>query len=234
MTDLLRFAETSNGPHPAIVDLLASLAPERRAPLLQAATSFRPSPRFDDSFDLGPFRAAFAAYWEMTTRTSVPILPLRAALDPPVPIKTVLEFGRLMLTRNQIEIEDALRQIVGHLQKRVRDVSPSPQRQLFESAPAAEKSVVVPDSKLPVGESVPRLKQLVDAGRRYSTVYADPPWAYDNEASRAAAVNHYPTMALNEICAEPVRELVAENAHLHLWTTNGFLDDAFQPAFRGS
>jgi len=35
-------------------------------------------------------------------------------------------------------------------------------------------------------------------------------------------------MALNDICAEPVAELAEENAHLHLWTTNAFLQDAFK------
>lgn len=34
-------------------------------------------------------------------------------------------------------------------------------------------------------------------------------------------------MTLDEICAEPVSELATENAHLHLWTTNGFLREAF-------
>lgn len=35
-------------------------------------------------------------------------------------------------------------------------------------------------------------------------------------------------MTLDQICAEPVEQLAAENAHLHLWTTNAFLRDAFQ------
>ena len=31
----------------------------------------------------------------------------------------------------------------------------------------------------------------------------------------------------DRICAEPVSKLVADNAHLHLWTTNAFLREAF-------
>ena len=81
------------------------------------------------------------------------------------------------------------------------------------------------------GPSSPRavssLQQLIDQGRTFSTIYSDPPWNYDNRASRAAAANHYPTMTLEQICAEPVAELAAEQAHLHLWTTNAFLRDAF-------
>jgi N6-adenosine-specific RNA methylase IME4 len=74
---------------------------------------------------------------------------------------------------------------------------------------------------------VRNLDTLVAAGRRYATVYADPPWPYANTASRGAAENHYHTMTVEDICREPVEQLVMENAHLHLWTTNAFLREAF-------
>lgn len=76
------------------------------------------------------------------------------------------------------------------------------------------------------GEVVSDLKKLVQAGRRFATIYADPPWPYNNEASRAAAVKHYPVMSLAEIRDEPVAQLAEPNAHLHLWTTNAFLREA--------
>jgi N6-adenosine-specific RNA methylase IME4 len=60
-------------------------------------------------------------------------------------------------------------------------------------------------------------------GRQFVTVYADPPWAYSNQKTRAATHNHYPTMTVDEIAALPIADMVAENAQLHLWTTNGFL-----------
>lgn len=69
------------------------------------------------------------------------------------------------------------------------------------------------------------LYRLIEAGKRFATIYADPPWLYDNQGTRASTDNHYRGMTVDEICALPVRELVAENAHLHLWTTNGFLFD---------
>lgn len=74
---------------------------------------------------------------------------------------------------------------------------------------------------------VSNLHELVAAGVRYRTIYADPPWPYSNTASRGAAENHYPTLTLDQICNEPVRSLAAEDAHLHLWTTNAFLREAF-------
>lgn len=100
------------------------------------------------------------------------------------------------------------------------------QRFLFPHA-AAQDAVNVPGPPRR-GEVVSDLGQLVRAGRKFATIYADPPWPYANEASRAAAVNHYSTMPVEAICREPVAALAAENAHLHLWTTNAFLQEAFQ------
>jgi len=74
---------------------------------------------------------------------------------------------------------------------------------------------------------VRELLHLVHAGVKFSTIYADPPWPYSNTAARGAAENHYRTMTLDAIRSEPVRAIAVENAHLHLWTTNAFLREAF-------
>jgi N6-adenosine-specific RNA methylase IME4 len=74
--------------------------------------------------------------------------------------------------------------------------------------------------------TVADLAQLAEAGKRFGTIYADPPWLYDNQGTRAATGNHYGGMTVDELCALPVRELAADDAHLHLWITNGFLFDA--------
>lgn len=78
-----------------------------------------------------------------------------------------------------------------------------------------------------VSSTVRDLAQLVECGAKFSTIYADPPWPYSNTAARGAAENHYQTMTLEAIRGEPVKSLAAENAHLHLWTTNAFLREAF-------
>jgi N6-adenosine-specific RNA methylase IME4 len=67
---------------------------------------------------------------------------------------------------------------------------------------------------------------------QYSTIVADPPWQYDNRATRAAAVRHYPTLSIEELLDLRVEgihisEKAADNAHLYLWTTNAFLRDGF-------
>lgn len=70
------------------------------------------------------------------------------------------------------------------------------------------------------------LFELVRRGQRFGTVYADPPWLYDNQGTRAATGNHYGGMTVDELCELPVRDLAAKDAHLHLWITNAFLFDA--------
>src|SRR5579871_758488 len=70
------------------------------------------------------------------------------------------------------------------------------------------------------------LNVLIGRGRQFPCVYADPPWRYNNQGTRAATDNHYDTMTVDAICALPVASLAAEQAHLWLWVTNAFLADA--------
>lgn len=67
------------------------------------------------------------------------------------------------------------------------------------------------------------LSALVREGFKFGTIYADPPWLYDNQASENATGLHYGGLTVDEICALPVRELAEKDAHLHIWTTNAFL-----------
>lgn len=74
------------------------------------------------------------------------------------------------------------------------------------------------------GCTVDDLQKLIDAGRKFGCIYADPPWQYGNQGTRAATDNHYDTMT-NEALAElPIGELAADKCHLHLWTTESFLE----------
>lgn len=70
------------------------------------------------------------------------------------------------------------------------------------------------------------LGQLLSEDGKFGTIYADPPWRYDAPAWGRGAEFHYETMTVDDIAALPVRDLAADDAHLHLWTTNGFLFEA--------
>lgn len=54
--------------------------------------------------------------------------------------------------------------------------------------------------------------------KRYTVIYADPPWAYRQagatQKARGTAVKHYPTMTTAEICAMPVREICGGGVRL--------------------
>lgn len=67
------------------------------------------------------------------------------------------------------------------------------------------------------------LVDAVEAGAKFGTIYADPPWIYDNQGTRAATGNHYEGLTVEQLCELPVRDLASDDAHLHLWTTNAFL-----------
>jgi N6-adenosine-specific RNA methylase IME4 len=80
----------------------------------------------------------------------------------------------------------------------------------------------------PAGRFVQNLEDLLRSGQRFGTIYADPPWQYDDQPPTGGAAQHYATMPLEAICALPVRDLALPQAHLHLWVTNAFLFDAPQ------
>ena len=65
------------------------------------------------------------------------------------------------------------------------------------------------------------------AGQKFRTILADPPWRFQNRTGKAAPehrrLHRYRTMALDEIKALPVIELVEEPAHLYLWVPNTLL-----------
>jgi N6-adenosine-specific RNA methylase IME4 len=77
----------------------------------------------------------------------------------------------------------------------------------------------------------------------FATIVADPPWPYDNFHGPRATAAHRPNswdkvatgsaprygaMSMADLCAIDVEP--AANAHLYLWTTNGFLVEAHELA----
>ena len=59
--------------------------------------------------------------------------------------------------------------------------------------------------------------------KKYSIIYADPPWSYRNGKGHprwaAEVTNHYSTMTLEDIKSLPVQGLADENCMLFMWVT---------------
>lgn len=79
----------------------------------------------------------------------------------------------------------------------------------------------------------PNQDLLAIAGRkRFATVMADPPWRFTNRTGKMAPehkrLSRYGTMSLDEICALPVKNVLASTAHLYLWVPNALLPDGLR------
>lgn len=69
-------------------------------------------------------------------------------------------------------------------------------------------------------------------GDRFGTVMADPPWRFTNRTGKVAPehkrLSRYPTLELDDICALPVAEHMADTAHCYLWVPNALLPDGLR------
>lgn len=61
-------------------------------------------------------------------------------------------------------------------------------------------------------------EELVAHGKRYSIVYADPPWLYTKNHT-ADASKHYKLMAFEDLVNMQVKRIMEENAALFMWAT---------------
>ena len=69
-------------------------------------------------------------------------------------------------------------------------------------------------------------------GEKFSTIYADPPWRFQNRTGKVAPenkkLNRYETMDLEAIKAMPVSEVAAKKSHLYLWVPNALLPEGLE------
>lgn len=63
--------------------------------------------------------------------------------------------------------------------------------------------------------------------KKYSVIYADPPWTYQ-QGGRGAAKHHYDTMSTEELCQMPVRDICTDDAILFMWATFPNLPEALK------
>lgn len=77
-------------------------------------------------------------------------------------------------------------------------------------------------------------KELLNfcGGRKFKTLYVDPPWQFSNRSGKIAPENkkltRYDTMKLEDIKALPVSEITEEEAHLYLWVPNALLPEGLE------
>lgn len=68
--------------------------------------------------------------------------------------------------------------------------------------------------------------------RRYSIIYADPPWSYKTWSGKGkekkSAENHYPCMSKQDIQALPVERLADKDCILFLWVTFPCLEEGLE------
>lgn len=79
-------------------------------------------------------------------------------------------------------------------------------------------------------EEINSANQALPTGKKFSVIYADPPWRYEHPAIGAtnrSIENHYPTLTLDEICSMEIESIAAENANLYLWATSPKLAECF-------
>ena len=66
----------------------------------------------------------------------------------------------------------------------------------------------------------------------FSTIYADPPWRFQNRTGKMAPEHQrllrYPTMTMEDILGLPVNRLAAPEAHLYLWIPNALIAEGLE------
>lgn len=78
------------------------------------------------------------------------------------------------------------------------------------------------------------IKEFMDFtnGKKYRTIYADPPWQFANRTGKMAPehkrLNRYSTMKLEDIKRLPVGDVADEKSHLYLWVPNALLPEGLE------
>jgi N6-adenosine-specific RNA methylase IME4 len=70
------------------------------------------------------------------------------------------------------------------------------------------------------GGKVADLDKLITSGKKFSTIYTDPPWTfevYSGKGKERSAERHYDTMSLDAIAALPIAAFSAEDCALFMW-----------------
>ena len=65
--------------------------------------------------------------------------------------------------------------------------------------------------------------------KKYSVIYADPPWKYSDikSGTGVGVKHHYSCLTNKEICEIPVGNVTEQDSALFMWTTSPFLEQSF-------
>ncbi len=86
-------------------------------------------------------------------------------------------------------------------------------------------------TKIELAKTIEDFQQYT-VGKKYKTIYADPPWQFQNRTGKVAPehkrLSRYSTMQLEEIKAMPVSKVADEKCHLYLWVPNALLPEGLE------
>ena len=91
------------------------------------------------------------------------------------------------------------------------------------------KSIITADMPISLPKNTPELPN-----KRYSIIYADPPWDYDGryhhckERKTSSAKDHYPTMKLQQLKMIDIPCICADDCLLFMWTSSPHLQMAIE------
>tara|TARA_R100001530_G_C4310145_1_gene152786 strand:+ start:70 stop:603 length:534 start_codon:yes stop_codon:yes gene_type:complete len=72
------------------------------------------------------------------------------------------------------------------------------------------------------------MKLIKLPNKKYSIIYADPPWKYKESWGNGSNEHTYPTMTNKDIKNMPVADIAEDKAHLYLWVTNPFIKEGLE------
>lgn len=86
-------------------------------------------------------------------------------------------------------------------------------------------------TKIELAKTIEDFQQYT-IGKKYKTIYADPPWQFQNRTGKVAPehkrLSRYSTMQLEAIKALPVSKVADEKCHLYLWVPNALLPEGLE------
>lgn len=82
-----------------------------------------------------------------------------------------------------------------------------------------------------IEDTIKNFQDFTD-GKKYQTIYADPPWQFANRTGKMAPehkrLTRYSTMKLEDIKKLPVSDVAADKSHLYLWVPNALLPEGLE------